>query len=215
MENHNHEKMEHVYEQVPPDYWDRAYKNPVQWLYHFWRFRAIRRLIDKLPKGAKILDVGCGSGFAIEKCVKNRSDLEVYGIDVALALIQYAAERRPQFKFEIGKSEKLPFSNNEFDALLYLDTIEHFVDPVRSLSEARRVLKENGILIVLVVLEGHPLFQLIWKMWLRLRGKVWHEAHLRVFTKNNLKELLNNSGFKIVKFSSLFLGMSVLAMAKK
>lgn len=211
-----HADLHDVYEQVPADYWDESYRtNAVQRLYHGWRFRAVRKMLADLPRGGKILDVGCGSGFAVEHCVKNRPDLEVHGVDVASALIQYAKEKRPQFHFELAKGEELPFSSEMFDAVLSLDTIEHLVDPARALAEARRVLKANGVLVVLVVLEHHPLFRLIWWLWMKWKGKVWHGAHLRIFTKESLQKLVEESGFTTVEFRSLFAGMSVLMKAKK
>lgn len=216
MEDHNHADLTHVYEQVPPDYWDKSYRsNPIQWLYHVWRFRAIRRMLKSLPYRAKILDVGCGSGFAIEQCVKNRPDLKVYCIEVTESLIDYASKTRPKFNFFLAKGEKLPFSDNEFDAILYLDVIEHLTNPTESLMEARRCLKKDGKLIILVVLENHPVFRIIWSLWLKLKGKVWHGAHLFIFTKKSLVKLVEQSGFEVTEINYLFLGMSVLLEAKK
>lgn len=215
MQAHNHEELQKVYEQVPPDYWDTSFRsNIVQWLYHTWRFRAIRKMIKDLPVGARILDVGCGSGFAIEKCTAGREDLEVYGIDVTDSLINYASKKRPKFKFILSKGEELSFPDKHFDAVLYLDVIEHLVEPVKSLREAGRCLKDNGFVVILVVLEHHPLFRIIWWFWLKLKGKVWHEAHLRVFTKQNLAATVLESGLEIMEIKSLFAGMSVLLKAK-
>lgn len=217
MENNTQEHgHEEVYEQVPVDYWERSYKtNPIQWLYHFWRFIFIRKMVDALPRRAKILDIGCGSGFAIEQCVKNRPDIQVCGIDVTESLINYASKTRPKFKFFLAKGETLPFADNEFDSVLYLDVIEHLLDPAKSLMEARRCLKKDGKLIILVVLENHPVFRIIWSLWLKLKGKVWHGAHLFIFTKKTLVDLVEKSGFEVTKINNLFLGMSVLLEAKK
>ncbi len=206
-----HDELQKVYEQVPPDYWDKSYRsNPIQWLYHVWRFKFIRKMLRGLPQGARILDVGCGSGFAVEKCTKGREDLEVYGLDVADSLIDYASKMRPKFNFILAQGETLPFPDKNFDAILYLDTIEHLVDPAASLREARRCLKDNGFIVILVVLENHPVFRIIWSLWLRLRGRVWHEAHLRIFTKKNLIDLVKETGFKLMELENLFGGMSVL-----
>ena len=222
MENHNrkpqhtHAELQEVYGQVPPSYWDDSYRtNIIQRLYHDLRFRAVRKMLADLPRDGKILDVGCGSGFAVEHCARGRADWQIYGIDVAPTLIQYAKEKRPQFHFELAKAEQLPFPDGMFDVVLSLDTIEHLVDPARALAEARRVLKGNGVLVVLVVLEHHPLFRLIWWLWMKWRGKVWHGAHLRIFTKSSLRKLAEGSGFAIVELRSLFVGMSVLMKAKK
>jgi ubiquinone/menaquinone biosynthesis C-methylase UbiE len=215
-QSYGHDELGGVYGQVPPDYWDNSYaSNPLQRLYHVLRFKAIRKMLKALPRGAKILDVGCGSGFSIEQSVKGRNDLKVYGVDVTGDLINYALKRRPQFNFTLAYGEELPFEDNEFDAILYLDVIEHLVDPSQSLKEARRCLKENGFIIILVVLEHHPLFRIIWWLWLKLKGKVWHEAHLHIFSKKSLTELLNNENFILDDFRTLHAGMSVIAKARK
>lgn len=212
----NHEDLQKVYEQVPPEYWDKSYRsNPVQWLYYIWRFKVIRKMIAEIPRGAKILDVGCGSGFSAEQSVKGREDLEVHGVDVTEDLINYASKHRPQFHFKLAHGEDLPYEDNQFDAILYLDVIEHLVDPSKSLKEARRCLKEDGVVIILVVLENHPLFKIIWWLWLKLKGKVWHEAHLHIFTKKSLKSLLDREGFRLLDFKTLHAGMSVIAKAQK
>lgn len=216
MEDVEHEHLNEVYEQVPPEYWDESYRtNLIQRLYHVLRFRAVRRMLADLPQGGKILDVGCGSGFAAEHCATGRPDLRVSGVDVAPALIEYARKKRPQFHFETAPGEALPFPDESFDAVLSLDTIEHLVHPARALAEARRVLKKNGSLIILVVLEHHPVFRVIWWLWMRLKGKVWHGAHLRVFSKKYLRSLVADAGFTIVKEQNLFAGMSVLLKARK
>ncbi|MEM4336767.1 MAG: class I SAM-dependent methyltransferase [Candidatus Woesearchaeota archaeon] len=84
----------------------------------------------------KILDVGCGTGIATSffKC-------EV-GIDPAEKMIEIAKKKYRKIKFILGKAEKLPFRDNEFDVVISLTTIQNFEDIDKGLKEIKRVARE-------------------------------------------------------------------------
>lgn len=207
-------ELNNIYHQVPPDYWDNSYKNNVfQWLWHTIKFRALRKITKDLKGGANILDVGCGSGFSIEKILSD--NFNVYGIDTTDEVVAYARKMRPKYNFQVGYAEKLPFENSFFDAIFYLDVIEHLKDPLLSLKEAYRVLKPGGVIIILVVKERHPVFKTIWWIWKKMKGKVWENAHLWIFDEKILSDLIINSGFNPLKISTTHFGMSLLTVFKK
>jgi len=198
------------------DYWEKSYgKNVLQTSWHYLRFRVIRKILDKLPNGANILDVGCGSGFTIGKCLPPNKKFNIHGVDTTRELIAHAKKYRPNYHFKCGYAEKLPYKNREFDAITYLDVIEHVTDPVQSLKEAKRVLKDKGFIVIEVVKEHHPIFRIIWWFWIRTKGKVWHETHLHIFDEKSLTELIEKSGFKTTSLQKIQFGMGIIATAYK
>lgn len=98
-------KLNDIYHQVPPDYLDTSYKNNIfQRLWHNVRFKALRKITKDIKDGANILDVGCGSGFSMEKILPG--NFNVYGIDTTEEVIAYAKKMRPNYHFQIGYAEK-------------------------------------------------------------------------------------------------------------
>lgn len=155
--------------------------------HHFW-FVARRELIDGLCKKilknkSKILEVGCFSGENMD-ILKKYGD--VYGVDNSRKAIQKAKEKG--LNVFLADATKLPFKDSTFDIVLMLDILEHLKDDGKTINEARRVLKEDGILMITV-----PAFKWLW-------GE--HDEvnkHLRRYSKKDILTLIN--GFKLLRCS--------------
>ncbi len=194
---HTHEALHDVYEQVPADYWDTSYaQNFIQKLYYDIRFKVIFGMLQKIPQNGSLLDVGCASGFSLNHFFAIRPDVRCYGADIAEHHIAYAKVRRPFGEFIVAPAEKLPYETNFFDAVMMLDVIEHVLDPHKVLKELYRVCAPQGVVIVTVILEHHPLFRAIWWLWLKTKGKVWEDAHLRVYNTRMLLNDMKLAGFE-------------------
>ncbi|MCI0448791.1 MAG: class I SAM-dependent methyltransferase [Chlorobi bacterium] len=104
----------------------------------------IKRL--NIPKGAKVLDVACGTGnLAIPAA---RSGADACGIDIVADLIRQANERaaseKLNAKFEVGDAEALPFNDNEFDYVVTMFGAMFAPRPEVTASELVRVTKPGG-----------------------------------------------------------------------
>ena len=121
--------MLEVYHQVPPDYWDKSYNNNIlQRVWYDLRFKAMRKILQRLPDGSNILDIGCGSGFSMEKSIPLGKTFEIHGVDVTEELINYAKENHfSQIKLEVIKSnpkakelyQKLGFKTSKITQIPY------------------------------------------------------------------------------------------------
>jgi len=117
-----------------------------------WRRKAIRQLIEVRPK--LILDVATGTGdFAVEALRLNPD--KIIGIDISEGMLEMGrkkmAKRGLDSKIELrsGDSEKLPFEENKFDAIIVAFGVRNFENLEKGLSEMLRVLKPGGKVVVL------------------------------------------------------------------
>jgi ubiquinone/menaquinone biosynthesis C-methylase UbiE len=97
-------------------------------------------------KGKTVGDIGCGYGLFSEKLAKDAK--MVYGGDIRGDVVDSIKNvERKNLKFVQMDAQKLPFKDNTFDVLVYKDVLEHIKNDKKVISEARRVLKKNGIVI--------------------------------------------------------------------
>ncbi len=111
--------------------------------------------VCNLPSGARIADVGCGAGAAVE-WLSLSGDYDPVGIDQAEAPPAEGLPRLAPGRLLRGRAESLPFRNNCFDAL-FCECVLSLVEkrPV-ALREFSRVVKKGGFLTIsdLFVREG-------------------------------------------------------------
>jgi len=148
----------------------------------------------------RVLEVGCGAG-GMAKAVKfYRPDLDVWGIDVSKGAIS-EAKRDPQgVKFSLGDAYQLPFEDESFEAVLMFDLLEHLDEPLKSLGEVRRVLKQRGIFSSFTPIEGNILSLpgLAGKIF-GFAGKERYTGHIQQYTLADLLRLLKQSHLKFLK----------------
>jgi SAM-dependent methyltransferase len=103
------------------------------------KLTAVRRWLDSLPPGARVLDAGCGEGVFVEEYA---STLAIEGLD----------ENYSSARVRAGSLLALPYADESFDRAMCLDVLEHltFADQPRALTELHRILKPRGELLVSV-----------------------------------------------------------------
>lgn len=95
-------------------------------------------------RGGRILNVGCGTGFASDY----RSDLNIYGIDISPEMIK---KNNQKDKCVVGSAEELShhYKKNSFNGIICQSLLHHLKDPVKALSEMHTVLKPTGRIAIL------------------------------------------------------------------
>lgn len=113
----------------------------------------IRKYVLTLPsdKPLKVLDLGCGTGVVLRQLAGALHPSSIFhGADVSAELLKEAKRLAPdsRIKWDHISVGALPYSDATFDAITMHTLLSHVPDPARILLEARRVLKEDGRLIV-------------------------------------------------------------------
>jgi ubiquinone/menaquinone biosynthesis C-methylase UbiE len=105
----------------------------------------LENIISKLPKGAKILDIGCGTGHLCHYL--EGKGFYVTGIEPSENMLSYARKNFPLIRFIEGVSSELPFEDNTFDFILSIEVMRylHTADIAKTYSEVFRVLKKGGL----------------------------------------------------------------------
>lgn len=116
-----------------------------------------------LPRGARVLEVGCGRGVALPPLARFLAPARLVGLDLDVALLPEAKERlrRTATRADLvaGKVCGLPFRHGTFEVVIDFGTCFHIACPQYALREIARVLSPGGIFVTetkLSQLLSHP-----------------------------------------------------------
>lgn len=126
--------------------------------------QAIRRM--NLPVDARVLDVGCGSGWATRVMAEIVTNGHIAGIDISNEMIELARNSSQSFAnidYKVGSAESLPFRDNEFTHVFSMESLYYYTNMLAALREIHRVIADGGLFVTVVdlYLENLPSHQWI------------------------------------------------------
>lgn len=142
-----------------------------------------------LKKGAKVLDVGCGTGTLLIMIKKKNPDVEIHGVDGDPKVLKIAREKADSEEIVInlteGMTNNLPYGNDSFDRVLSSLVFHHLTteEKIATLKESYRVLKPGGQIHIADF--GKPGNVLMWILFNIIRG-----GDSFITTADNMKGLI-------------------------
>jgi len=118
-----------------------------------WRKQAINELKKDQPQ--LILDVATGTGDFAFEALSILKPKKIIGVDISQGMLDIAQQKitkrnlSDKFEVKLGDSEKLPFDNNQFDAVTVAYGVRNFENLEVGLADIQRVLKPGGKAVVL------------------------------------------------------------------
>jgi SAM-dependent methyltransferase len=102
---------------------------------------AFKRLTG-LSRGARVADLGCGSGVFTE--LLRQAGYDAIGLDLSPKLVAAGRAKHPGLELIEGDVEQLPWATASFDGVLLSGIVHHLPDPRRCAGEVFRVLRPGG-----------------------------------------------------------------------
>ena len=158
-----------------------------------------RFLLAGVRAGDVVLDLGCGTGHFC--AALDAAGATPIGVDTSPEAVRRARDRHPGLDFRLASvAEPLPLSDGSADVVWLGEVLEHVVDGAALLSEARRVLRPDGRLLLSTPYHGR-----VSMLALALAPRGWERHfdprsdHVRFFTRRSLTLFLRDLGFDDIR----------------
>ena len=147
-----------------------------------------------------VLDIACGTGYG--SFFLSHHALKVVGIDINEEVINENKTKyiKRNLDFLVGQIDNIPIEDNSIDVVVSFETIEHVHNAKKTLSEIKRVLKKNGLLII-----STP------NKFFSDKYQIKNPFHIKEYDVDEFKNLIleyfqyQNVFFQIANFNSLII----------
>lgn len=192
-----------------------------------WRREVIRRA--GLIPGSRLLDLGSGTGDLVREAQKQQPGCKAVAADFTLGMMQ-AGNLRGRLDWSAADALRLPFPEDEFDAVVSGFLMRNVLDVKLALQEQHRVLKDGGRIVILDT--THPRRNLLYPfLWLHLHlvipllgtiitGQSSAYTYLPESTEKflyaeQLASAMTEAGFKDVSFHRRMVGTIAIHWGQK
>jgi len=183
-------------------YWSRfanSYDERQEYVVDKLLLDEITEKLNHLPELGEVVEFGCGTGY-FTKIISQKSQ-SIIATDISDSLLEVAKKRlgeNPKVRVQKGDCMKTSFAAEAFDSVFMANLIHVVKSPTAALQECHRILRKDGVLIIVTFTGyGMKLWEKI-KMGLRF-AKSWGKppAHVRSFSLQELTSIMKDTGFTI------------------
>ena len=107
----------------------------------------------RVPADARVLDIGCGSGWATRLLAEYAVNGRVTGIDISDEMVRLARESSllfPNVDYQLASAEQLPFADGEFTQAFSMESLYYYANIPAALKEIHRILQTGGIFVTVI-----------------------------------------------------------------
>ena len=161
----------------------------------------LERLLNTLPKGSKILDIGCGTAH-LTNWIREKG-FEVYGIEPSQKMYDFAVQNFPEIEIKQGISSNIPYSDNFFDLVVAFEVLRYLdkKENIDTYKEIYRILRPNGSFFVTQVnlfsTDFYYFFHHLKSIYFKVTNTIHH--HCNFTTPRNEESIAEKIGFTNVR----------------
>ncbi len=231
------EKIVSMFDDIAPTY-DTANRVMSMGIDKSWRRKACDLAYDYSQKNSldKIVDVACGTGDMMDYWKKraekkNITISEIVGVDPSVGMVNVAREKYPDFNYYISKATEIPLEDATADILSITYGIRNVIEREEALKEFNRVLKKDGLVVILEFMKNeNPSFlgKIMNFYTNRILPKVggFISKNIEAYeylpnsiedfsTVENMRTELEEAGFEMLYTKSFSMDISTLLIARK
>ena len=158
----------------------------------YWDYRD-RRTLSYIREEKDILDLGCGEGITLEKILCQFPGRNVLGLDSSMERVRVCKDH--QLPARQGSAYALDLEDQSWDCCLFLEVIEHLVETQKALREIHRVLRREGLL--LIIFPHDWLFKAARLSFLKFKEAFSPSGHVKQWTPGEMRQALKEGGFEV------------------
>lgn len=231
------EKIVSMFDDIAPTY-DTANRVMSMGVDKSWRRKAcdLAYKFNGTDSIDKIVDIACGTGDMMDFW-RSRADVngiaigEIVGVDPSVGMVDVAREKYPKFNYHISKATEIPLEDTSSDILSITYGIRNVVERKEALDEFNRVLKKDGLVVILEFMKNeNPSFLgkirdfYMNKILPKVGGFISNNLEAYEYLPNsigdfstveNMQSELETAGFEMLYTKSFSMDISTLLIARK
>jgi ubiquinone/menaquinone biosynthesis C-methylase UbiE len=170
---------------------------------------AVRRWVlarwqTHVAPGARVLDLGCGTGGFLKAAAASDPDLTPVGLDLTPALLAEARRAVPHALLVQGDAQTPPFTWRSFDVVCSLNVLHHINDPAAHIAAMARLCRPRGTAFMATFAGKYTFAMRAADWWLRFRNPAWR----RMLSTDELRGLLHSEPRFVVAEQNVLRGGS-------
>ena len=168
----------------------------------------LKKYLEKLPKGASVLDYGCSTGYLLDYIKQEFKIKDVHGIELNEAHAEFG---RNEYGINIYHAEKISdvkeLKEKKFDLIINFAVLEHIVNPVNAMKEMKSFLKDDGFIYLMTPIWLDTLYNSEYKV-IQFEP-LFVPEHINCFTHISRLNTFNLSGMEIAEQNDSMYGSIV------